>query len=57
MARAAKKAMAPEHVEPVLFGVYTREQAMGILDAQFDLIFRLSAPGNRGLVSRACRRR
>jgi AcrR family transcriptional regulator len=25
---------------PVLFGVYTQEQAMGILDAQFDLIFR-----------------
>jgi hypothetical protein len=25
---------------PVLFGVYTQEQAMGILDARFDLIFR-----------------
>jgi hypothetical protein len=25
---------------PVLFGVYTRAQAMGILDDQFELIFR-----------------
>ena len=33
---------------PVLFGVYTEQQAMDILDTQLDLIFRPTAKGNRG---------
>ena len=31
---------------PVLFGVYTEQQAMDVLDAQLDLIFRPAAQGS-----------